>query len=268
MSEVDTQQPWLSDPQDAEVADYRAVSALAVVGLIAGLLAPVAWGHPLLLVVPLVGASLCGLALWRIAGNAPALIGRKAALVGLSLSVLCGVAAPVDRLTYWHMLDAEAEQFARHWFEFLRHHQPEKALQLENYPDSRLPLDDGLADLYAADPQWRETLDQFLARPEVRALLRLGDKAEVRYYDTELRGRMRGVERIEQVYAVTYNDAGRKTSFFIRLALQRETVRDKPGAYWWVPQVEGGARPQAMASAEDEGATGKGQTPLAGPPQA
>ena len=78
----------ITDPQDAELAAYRAVAGQAVVGLIFGLLAPLALVDPLLWAVPALGVLLSGWALRRIRRSEPALAGRKMALAGLVLSLL------------------------------------------------------------------------------------------------------------------------------------------------------------------------------------
>ena len=77
MSDIETR---LSDPQDTEMAEYRAVSGLAVCGLLVALLALVALIHPACWIVPPVAILLCLAALIRIANEDLALVGRKAAL--------------------------------------------------------------------------------------------------------------------------------------------------------------------------------------------
>lgn len=252
MSDAEIQPVLSRDPQDAEVTEYQAVSGLAVAGLIAGLLGPLALLHPSLWLVPLVAVLLCGLALKRIADEAPALVGRKAALTGLVVSALCLGTSVSGWLTYRRLVDAEAGRFAPHWFAFLRQGEPQKAFQLMIHPNGRRPLDEGLWDYYLANSNQREEIEAFLAGDEVRALLALGAKADVRYYDTEGQYRDDGADLVEQVYAVTYEEAGQKKSFFVRLTLSRICPLETGRAYWQVANVEGGIRPEAMkGSAED-----------------
>ena len=94
----------ITDPQDAQLAEYRAVAGQAVLGLIFGLLSPVALIDPMLWVVPLLGVFFSVWALRRINKYAPAMIGRKAALVALALSLLFAAAAPADWLIYRKMV--------------------------------------------------------------------------------------------------------------------------------------------------------------------
>ena len=61
-------QPFrLSDVPDADIARYRALSVLAVAGLVLGLASPSAVLDPLLWAVPICGAIVSTAALWRIA---------------------------------------------------------------------------------------------------------------------------------------------------------------------------------------------------------
>lgn len=246
MFEIETPQTRLSDPQDEEVTRYQAVSGLAVTGLIAGLLAPSALAHPLLWIVPLAGILLCALALIRIRREAPVLVGRKLAMVGLMVSMLCAAAAPTEWLTHQWIIDAEARQFARIWFEFLRADEPLKAIQLEEHGSLRQPLDDSLMRTYPPGSEARQALLTWVGQPEIRALLALGDRADFRYYDTEQRSRAPSEDFVKQVYAVTYHEGSQKKSFFIRLSLERDVDADEGRAYWQVLGTEGGIRPKAL----------------------
>ncbi|MFH1924296.1 MAG: hypothetical protein ABIP48_30965 [Planctomycetota bacterium] len=245
MSDAEIHGFQLSDREDAEIAQYRAVSVLALAGFLVALLSPAAFGHPLLWAVPVAGIVLCALALRRIALEAPALIGRKPAFVGLIASVIVGVAAPTAAFTYGQLIDREAREFAFQWFEILRRGEPEKSHQLTMPPEQRLPLDEGLWDFYTLGSTQRTELEAHVGRPEIRSLLALGDKARVRYYDTEARRESDDNETLEQVYAVTTEEAGRKTSFFLRLTLRRYRLSSTGRARWQLSDFRGGIRPKA-----------------------
>ena len=250
MSEAKNEQFGFSDPRDAEVTEYRAVSGLALAGLIAGILAPLAMVHPLLWIVPAAGIVLSVAALRRISRDALALIGRKAAFTGLVLSVLFAAIAPANWFTYRHLIDREAEQFALQWFDFLRQGEMLKSYQLQEPPSGRLPLDDWLWEHYGPESAGRMALQGYVERAEVRSLLALGQKALVRYYDTERQSRADGTDHVKQVYAVTTGEAGRKTSYFVRLGMRRYPDRGTGRAYWQIVDVEGGIRPRALGGEE------------------
>lgn len=232
---------------EPEIAEYRALSVGAVAGLILGLLSPAAMVDPVLWVLPLAGVLVSGLALRRIARNAPALAGRKAALAGLWLSIFFGSAGPANWLLYRWLIDREARRFAAQWFDFLAHDEPHKAYQLKLHPAHRLPLDEHLWEFYRDNPKWMNELQAFVSQPLVRALLRLGPQARVRYYQTL------GVRRIEHhryyylVFVVTYRDPedGRTKSFFARLKLERVTLADGR-ANWHLLSAQDGFVPDSL----------------------
>jgi len=250
MSEAENEQFGFSDPRDAEVTEYRAVSGLAVAGLVVGIAAPLAMVHPLLWIVPAAGIVLSAAALRRISRDALALVGRKAAFAGLVLSVLLAAIAPADWFTYRRLIDREAEQFALQWFDFLRQGEMLKSYQLQDPPSGRRPLDDRLWENYQAGSQERVSVQGYVERAEVRSLLALGPKALVRYYDTEGQSRVDGRDQVEQVFAVTSGEAGRKTSYFVRLDMRRYADSRTGRAYWQVVDFEGGIRPQALGGGE------------------
>jgi len=258
MPEVEVPEHRLSNPHDDRVLAYQAVSRLAVAGLIFGIAAAVAFIHPLLWTVPAAGILVAGLALWRIARDAPALIGRKAAVAGLMLSIFCGAAAASGWSAYRGMIRGEARRFTEAWFQFLRDNEPHKAHQLTLHPRYRLPLNDSLWGSYEEGSDPRSELENYVSRPEIRALLALGPKAQVRYYDTEGQTSSEGRESVYQVYAVTYDEAGKKKTFFIGVALDRFLLEGTGRAAWRILHTDGGIRPAALGGTKEE-------TPLAVP---
>ena len=276
MSETEIHRFGLSDPQDTEVVRYRAVSGLAVGGLVIALFSPIALAHPVLWTVPVIGIVTCVLALMRIGRETPPLIGRKAALAGLFVSVLLAVAAPATSFTYWQLVDREARQFAFQWFGFLRQGDPYKAHQLTAYPEERLPLEEGLREHYAKKPEApgepqdfleppvgggltelaslerdaHRDLESYVGRPEIRSLLNLGQKAQVHYYDTERSYHDRTTDVVQQVYAVTCEEAGKKESYFLQLILKRYPIPGAGRAAWQVFDFKGAVRPKAMGKDE------------------
>lgn len=248
MSETELLHSRLPTPEEAEVTEYHAVSALAVVGLLCGLAAATAILSPALWIVALIGILLNVLALARIARDAPALIGRKAALVGLLLSVFFGAVAMTDWYTYSELLNREARQFATLWFDSLRDREPQKAHQLTRSPATRHPFDEKLWELYFNGSEPREDLKAYLERPEVRTLLALGDKAQVRYYASPSQSQEGGSDNISLVYAVTYPEAKQKKTFFLNLVLERDRFTDSPRrAEWRIVSTEGGVGPDGKA---------------------
>jgi len=240
----------LSDPQDTDSGQYQAISGLAVVGLLVALASPAAFGHPLLWAVPLAAVVICVLALRQIAREAPAMIGRKAALTGLAVALLFGAAAPAQRYTYGWLVDAEARRFAAQWFEFMRQNEREKSYELTRHAEGRLPLDENLPSHYLPGTEARTELNGYLQQSGAQALLALGREFQVRYYDSEPRFRADRGDMIKQIYAVTYEEDGEKKSFFMQLTMNRRYVADPGRAFWRLADFAAGIRPKGIESGE------------------
>jgi hypothetical protein len=235
----------ITDPHDADLAKYRVLAGQAILGLLFGLLAPLALVDPMLWGMPALGVIFSGWALRRIRKNVPAMTGGKMALTGLVLSLFFLSAAPANWLVYRSTIRNEARQFAELWFKYLTHDEPQKAYQLMIGPQFRRPLDDRLWDYYRSDPESRKSLEECLERPLIRTLLALGQRGQVRFYQTIGQTRRRNAERISQLYAVTYEEKNERKSFFVLLQMAR-TKLPGGGADWYIDidQSAGGVRPE------------------------
>jgi len=231
-------------PEEADVATYHAVSGLAIAGLLLGLLAPLALVVRAAWVLAIAGVVVNVVALRRIAASAPALMGRKAALVGLTLSAIFFAAVPADWVAYRRLLREEARKSAAIWFDYLRTGQPHKAYQLTLGPTSRDRLDDTLWEFFREGSEGRRELEGFIHRPEVRTLMALRDKATVRFYDTESQWADKDVDHVYQTYAVTYSDSEGLRTFFIGLLMDRSVDAWTRHAYWQIDRIIGGVQPK------------------------
>ncbi len=245
MSEV-AHEAHLSQQVEDDVVEYRPLCGLAIAGLALGLVAPLAFLHPALWVFPAGGLFISGLALWRIIRGPVPLVGRTAALVGLALSAVSAAGAPSELLTYRWIISREARQFAAAWFQMLAANEPQKAFLLTLFPEDRVPFDSDIWSAYLKSSTMREEMESFLIRPEVRALLALGPRADARYYETERYTTERDGHLIEQTYAVSYEQDGRKKTFFISLLLRRLRFQKTGQARWQLVHFEGGIRPRAF----------------------
>lgn len=233
--------------EDSEGVEYQAVSGLAVVGLLVGLASAAALIWPWLWLVALLGIVLNVLALKRIADLAPSLTGGKLALAGLLVSVFFAAMVPTNGLSYDWSIRRQARQVATLWFDALLNDQPVKAYQLSLDPRYRRPLDELARKVRQSGSTPRDELRQYVDRPEIRCLLALNDKAQVRHYATEDQFRdAKNQEFVVDVYAVTFNDQSQKKTFFIRLTLERFDLPSGLGSDWQVASTQGGCRPIAL----------------------
>ena len=230
MSEAE--HPPMSDSHDAEVAEYHPLCATAVVGLVFGLLSVAALVDPFAWLFPVIGIVLSGMALARIAWIHPELLGRKAAVAGLVLSLIFGSAGVSQWVVTRALLRRQARQFTTAWFAALAHGQPHIAHQLTEPPRQRRPLDDTLWKSYRTGPRWQEQLREYVAMPLVRTLLALGEKAQVRYCGTESLAHLQGGTVVNQVYAVTFDEAGKKKTFLVAVDVRRSPIGDTGRLDW------------------------------------
>ncbi len=250
MLKPDTSSPSLFVAADEEVVRYRAISSLAVAGLLAGLFSPLAMLAPVLWLLPLATVLLSGLALRRIAARSPELVGRPAALTGLLLGTAFLVAAPVEDYVYRYFVRQQARQFAEIWIEAVRQGEAYKAHHLMLDPKLRLPLESELADFYKKNEHARRLLMEFVKEPTTRALFALyrqpagEDTAKIRFYETADQRRQDTSDVVQQTYAVTYRDErNQPKSFFITLLMERTVNTTSGHAVWTLVHVDGGIRP-------------------------
>src|SRR5689334_11203022 len=113
-----------------EVAQYHSLSVLAIISLVFGLAAPLAFGMPLLVAIPLFGIAISILALHRIAASDGALTGSWMAVAGLFLCVACAVAPFTRDFIFRSIRIHEAQSLAQKWFELIVAGHPDQAFRL------------------------------------------------------------------------------------------------------------------------------------------
>lgn len=210
--------------------EYRAVSGLAVGGLLLGLASVLAFVHPTLWAMPVVAVVVCGLALRRLASEGTTLVGRRPALIGLAAALICGVSSPVQYYSFRYQMRADAIRAAREWFTALRENRPWAAHQLTLSPEGRWSLDDaGLVGKYTAEP---ERLKSYAKNDTIRLLLTLGKHCHVRHYENIGVVSTMGGQNVLDIYTVTVEHEGRRVTFFLRLVLVR-TYNFATGNWEW-----------------------------------
>jgi hypothetical protein len=234
----------INDIEATELPDYRPLCLSAAIGLVMGLFSFLALLHPVLWFWPLAGALVSGYALYVLV-HSERLVGRKAALVGLLLSLLFGAAAPARVGAYQWMGTKEARDFGRQWFEALLSGDVYTAHQMASMPGDRKPLDEQLPALYEHSADLRTQPDGYLKNPVISTLRALGPRAMVRHYATESSQTDGRNDLVEDVYAVTYEDRpGHKKSFFVKLNLWRNLQEEAGPRVWRVQSPEGGYKPK------------------------
>jgi hypothetical protein len=111
-----------------ELGRYTSLSSLAVCALLLGLLSPIALLAPLMVVLPIAGIVVAGLALMRIHTASGGLSGSKLAYCGLALSLICVVASPLRIKVRDTLFGRQADQAARQWLELVSQNDTKAAL--------------------------------------------------------------------------------------------------------------------------------------------
>ncbi len=226
-------QRWgkFSDAAEAELPHYRALSGMAVLGFLLGLVSILSIVHVGLCFLGVLALICCVAALMKISKTPAEMSGRWLAVAGLVLAVFWTTAGSARELTQRYLLDTQSRQFGLQWFEYLKKGQFAAALELSNAAGGRSRLDDTLLDHYLSSQSDYELLRDFVSRPEVRALLTLKDRAQVRHYACISAGK----DTATQVYAVTYDaDGGSKTrkTFLVKMRLIRSDYPEQ-GVFGW-----------------------------------
>ncbi len=110
-----------------------------------------------------------------------------------------------------------ADQF----FEYLREGHVEKAISLEIAPEHRMALDGDVWLMFRRNGEMRRVLMDSLKLPEVRAILELGQRADVRYFRTDVVSNEGDRGMAQLWYTVTFDDAGKKKTFVVGILMER-----------------------------------------------
>ncbi len=247
MAQTEVSQVHLSEQREPEVEQYRPVSGLAVVALILGLFSLTAWIEPFLTFVAAIGVVVSIAALWQVAAGAAEMLGRKAAMAGLLLSVFTLVGVTSNIYVHRTLVRNEARQFADRWFAFLLSGQPKKAFAMtrDSTAQPEPVMVEGELKTPPGEPE-APSSETFAKQPDIRTLLELGNRAQVRYYQTESQNRKETGDEIQQVYAVTFDKDGVPTTFFFRLTMERLIEEEAGKAFWQIISSRGGIKPEAL----------------------
>ena len=164
MSQETNPQPTLAGTEDVELADYRAVSPLAVVTLLVGMISIITLWQPLLLVVPLATAALALLSLRQISHSEGALVGRIPAILGLALALLFGSMAIANTVARERVVVRQARTFAEDWLQLVQDGELQRAHQLKLKADERQLPGNSLARFYQANQLAQDDFDRFFGQ--------------------------------------------------------------------------------------------------------
>jgi hypothetical protein len=234
--------PQFSADDAAQVAHFHSPSALAIASLLLGLASPLCALGPLLLVVPLVGAAIGLLALRRIAGSDGALIGARAARLGVALSIACGAAVATHAAYTRHLQVGQAADFGRQWLALVTAGDVRQAFEFASFGPRFVTISPDEPPPPGGDP-----FQRLVSLPIVQELSAAGSSADVRLGRTVRYAAMgKGEFMVRQQYVVSRQAAGAGDAglalqpLIVELTLHRTRPAAAAHTAWFVASVESG----------------------------
>lgn len=220
-----------------DLIQYRAVSGWAVTGLLLSLFSILAYAQIMIWLIAVAAILVNAVALKRIAEASPPLVGRKAALIGLALSLIIVIGKPIQVTLSDRELRSESLKVADEWFTALRDNRPEVAHRLTKSPTTSetraLPALKEYENTVLMD-----TLRKFCRDPLIELLLKLGKRAHVRLYQHEVSWEQQGAEGARDFYVVTLGSGPNAVSFFVVLGTTRTRDLTTGKLQWQVTKYE------------------------------
>jgi hypothetical protein len=165
-----------------QVADYRAMSGLALVSLLFGLASPLCFTAPVFLSIPLFGTAISLVALRRIAASDGGLAGQWAAAVGLALCMVSAAAATSHAQVTRYLRTQQAQQLGYEWLHLLVSDKLPDAYQL-TVDSTRPEPPEPPVNMPGSSPP-EPPFDRFVKNPLVEQLTSAGTEADIRLVQT------------------------------------------------------------------------------------
>jgi hypothetical protein len=234
-------EPRFTTVDGVEVAEYPRVSRSAVIALLLGLISIAALASPLLWLLPVAGLAFSMVALRSLARADEPRLGRRAAMVGLILSLLFLGWAPTHYFLRQELLVRRAIAHSSQWLGLLGEGRLYEAHQLTIGKDERQPPGVDLDEYYENSQDVWEGFQVFISQPPLEQVIELGDRGQVRYIGRVEVAHERPLGRLLDLvtlrYAVDYEQDGQARTVPLWVGVARTHVRDTGEAYWYISGV-------------------------------
>jgi len=231
-----------SSTDAVEIAEYPPVSRQAIVALLLGLVSFAAIFSQVMWILPLGGVIVALTALRSIARSERAMIGRRAALIGLALSLLFGVWAPVHYYVRWEILSRQSREHAKHWFAYIQKGQLYHAHQLRLPREERQKPDVNLPEYYDQNEEVDIDFREFRKMPCVQEIVKAGSALRVRYvrdegykYESTFHSKS---DVVTQRFVLEFDDQGTPRTLPVTIKMVHVREPNKPEDYWFVRSCE------------------------------
>lgn len=247
---------------DVEILpEYQPLSRLALAGLLAALLSPIALAHPLLWIVPLTAGLLSALALRSIRRSEGELRGSGLAQTALFAALLFGCWAVAWNLSHYYVVGRQARRYAEAWLELVKEGRLYEAHQLTMSASSRVPGNESLEDLYGratsppnparrdadsdSEGESRQALELEELSTEYTRLIREPAMDQLLKLNCDWRAEFRGnlatqrsgpvSDSVDQRYTIRCSDHAQPQSFDVIVTVERDRIGTR--ALWRVPRM-------------------------------
>ncbi len=231
----------LSSVEADNVVHYRTVSRTAIASLLLGLLSAAAFVNKLMWCVPIVGVALAIVALRIISKGESLVLGRKAAQVGLALSLLFLTSATTGHLFRQRSLRQQARPHTSKWIEMVREGRLREAHQMYLPQLDRQKLGTNLQNYYEATREAREDKESFFGQSPLSEIVELGRQGQLRFEADEdvstIRESGESIDLIVQRYAIDYEADGRSQTLSFLIHVTRAYDSHHGEARWRVREI-------------------------------
>jgi hypothetical protein len=208
---------------------YRALSALAAISLLLGLLSFLALAHPAAWFIPSLAIGLGLVALRRIRRRPEALMGAGLAMVGVTLALFFLCWAPTSYFADRWLIQRQARQFCEQWLSAVLAGETGTAYQATLPVRTRQPVGTALDEYYELHELERVDRDAYFQEGVPRQLAELQGQARFEF-DRNL-----GIDFDPGYLLVTpryflYRQGEAQPALHLQMEVLRESDRD--GVYW------------------------------------
>ncbi len=219
-----------------ELPQAARVSGLAVGALLGGLVSIAAVASPVLCLVPLATVAMSLLALRQIARSEDPILGRKAAIAGLSLALLFAAWGLTKSYAQERAIRRQAHLHAEQWLDLVRNGRLFEAFELQMPQSARQPPGTNLEKYFEIDTESAAEMQSLFNDEPLKQIVEAGSSGRceyqgVRRIDVESRPGVR-TEIVTLRYILRYEKDGQQHEVPFRLGMGRARYKKKGEARW------------------------------------
>ena len=234
-------EPSFSSTDAVDVAEYPRVNRAAVMALLLGLVSAGALANPLLWFLPLAGIVLAIIALRLIARSDEAVLGRRAALIGLVLSLVFITWAASQHFVRQELLYRQAREHAEYWLGLVLEGRLHEAHQLTLAKDHRQSPNANLNEMYLDKSDLLESFEAFCDQSPMSKVIELGSKGRMRFVSRE------GIESdkpigsivdiVTQQFAIDSAEGDTSQTIPLAIGIAKSRLRRTGEAHWVIKGI-------------------------------